>query len=224
MEPVRVLIVAGDPLVRAGLAALLAGQPECTVVGQADGKRGLGGDVGIFQPDVVLWDLGWPGLERLGPRAPAPDSPALTEEAVLLTTDLEGLQVPVLALLMDESQVAETWSAGARGLLPRDAGAGVLVAALHALAEGLVAVDPAWAVTLPSHDRPAAEAVEELTPREMEVLQLLAEGLPNKAIARRLGISDHTAKFHVNSILSKLGVSSRTEAVVRATRLGLIIL
>ncbi|MBI1880571.1 MAG: response regulator transcription factor, partial [Chloroflexi bacterium] len=63
-----------------------------------------------------------------------------------------------------------------------------------------------------------------LTPRELEVLQLLAEGLPNKAIARRLDISDHTVKFHVNAILSKLSAQSRTDAVVRATRLGLILL
>ena len=66
--------------------------------------------------------------------------------------------------------------------------------------------------------------VEDLTPRELEVVQLLAEGLPNKAIAKRLGVSDHTIKFHVNAILGKLGAQSRTEAVVRATRLGLIVL
>jgi two-component system nitrate/nitrite response regulator NarL len=66
--------------------------------------------------------------------------------------------------------------------------------------------------------------VEELTPRELEVLRLMAEGLPNKTVALRLGISEHTVKFHVNAILGKLGVSSRTEAVVHATRLGLILL
>jgi two-component system nitrate/nitrite response regulator NarL len=66
--------------------------------------------------------------------------------------------------------------------------------------------------------------VEDLTPRELEVLQLLAEGLPNKAIGLRLSISEHTVKFHVNAILGKLGAQSRTDAVVRATRLGLIIL
>jgi DNA-binding NarL/FixJ family response regulator len=66
--------------------------------------------------------------------------------------------------------------------------------------------------------------VEDLTPRELEVLGLLAEGLPNKAIGLRLGISEHTVKFHVNAVLGKLGAQSRTEAVVRATRLGLILL
>ncbi len=71
-------------------------------------------------------------------------------------------------------------------------------------------------------DEPAL--IEELTPRELEVLRLLAEGLPNKTIAQRLDISEHTVKFHVNALLGKLGVASRTEAVVRATRLGLVFL
>ena len=72
--------------------------------------------------------------------------------------------------------------------------------------------------------RPSQELAEDLTPREHEVLQLLAEGLPNKAIARKLGISEHTVKFHINAILGKLGAGSRTEAVVLATRLGLVLL
>ena len=70
---------------------------------------------------------------------------------------------------------------------------------------------------------PAAATVEHLTPREQEVLQLLAQGLPNKLIATRLGISDHTAKFHVNGILGKLGAQSRTEALAQAARLGLVL-
>ena len=76
----------------------------------------------------------------------------------------------------------------------------------------------------PGRERGAAPLVEDLTPRELEVLQLLAEGLSNKEIARRLGTSEHTVKFHVNAILGKLGAHSRTEAVTRAARLGLIIL
>jgi DNA-binding NarL/FixJ family response regulator len=76
----------------------------------------------------------------------------------------------------------------------------------------------------PWNDRKSEPLVEELTPRELAVLHLVAEGLPNKTIALRLGISEHTVKFHINAILGKLGVASRTEAVVRATRLGLILL
>jgi two-component system, NarL family, nitrate/nitrite response regulator NarL len=86
-------------------------------------------------------------------------------------------------------------------------------------------LDPALAGALvAARTELPALPVEALTPREVDVLRLLGEGLPNKAIARRLGISEHTVKFHVNAILGKLGASSRTEAVVRATRLGLILL
>jgi DNA-binding NarL/FixJ family response regulator len=89
----------------------------------------------------------------------------------------------------------------------------------------LIALDPALAdVVQPSRDLLPQPPAEELTPRELEVLQLLAEGLSNKAIAYRLDISEHTVKFHVNAILGKLSAQSRTEAVVQATRLGLIIL
>ena len=79
-------------------------------------------------------------------------------------------------------------------------------------------------VLLPNAESSPTPPVENLTPRELEVLQLLAEGLPNKTIARRLEISEHTVKFHVNAIMSKLNAQSRTEAVVRATQLGLILL
>jgi DNA-binding NarL/FixJ family response regulator len=133
-------------------------------------------------------------------------------------------EVPVLAVLTSAAQATEARAQGASGLLPRSANADRLAAAAVALAEGLLVADPSLA---PSLFRPEADGealVEDLTPREMEVLQLLAQGLTNKRIAERLGISDHTAKFHVNAILGKLGVASRTEAIVQAARLGLVIL
>jgi DNA-binding NarL/FixJ family response regulator len=110
-------------------------------------------------------------------------------------------------------------------VVPRSADGARLAAALAAVREGLVVVDEALATAVlrPRQARPAA-LVEALTPRESEVLQLLAQGLANKAIAARLGISDHTAKFHVNAILGKLGVQTRTEAIVHAARLGLVLL
>jgi two-component system nitrate/nitrite response regulator NarL len=130
-----------------------------------------------------------------------------------------------VALLPDEAQAPEVWASGVRGLLLRDAGAETLQAALQAIGQGLVVLDPSLALSpLPVLEPGLDSLVEELTPRETEVLQLLADGLTNKAIAQRLGISDHTVKFHVNAILGKLGAQSRTEAVVRATRLGLLLL
>ncbi len=98
-------------------------------------------------------------------------------------------------------------------------------AALKAVVAGLTVMAPELSPQrAKSEYRAPLPVVEQLTPREMEVLQLLAQGLPNKRIADRLNVSDHTVKFHVNAILGKLGVQSRTEAVILATRLGLVML
>jgi DNA-binding NarL/FixJ family response regulator len=144
--------------------------------------------------------------------------------------------VPVVALLQDE-HAASAAAAALRteynmpyGLLLREREPSNIAAALHAVAHGLIVIDPLLAanvIAMPSAPPPEPNTlhpITELTPREREVLQLLAQGLPNKTIAQRLDISDHTVKFHVNAIMTKLGAQSRTEAVVRATRLGLIIL
>ena len=117
------------------------------------------------------------------------------------------------------------WRSGVRGLLRRDVDSGRLSSALQAVWHDLTVIDPILALELQQIDpsvMPSEELLEELTPRELEVLQLVSEGLANKVIARNLGISEHTVKFHVNAILGKLGAQSRTEAVVRATRAGLI--
>jgi DNA-binding NarL/FixJ family response regulator len=141
------------------------------------------------------------------------------------------MAAPLVVLLPDEGRAAEAWSAGVRGLLRRDVEPARLAAGLAAAAHGLGVMDPTFiaALGLASGDHEAAgrgsfTPAEELTPRELDVLRLIAEGLPNKTIALRLGISEHTVKFHVNAILGKLGVASRTEAVVQAMRLGLILL
>jgi DNA-binding NarL/FixJ family response regulator len=203
----RVLVVADDPLTRSGLAALLTNQPGCTVSGQSPADADLTAALNVYAPDVVLWDVGW-------------DASASLEHV----TDLREGDTPIVVLLPDEAHAAEAWIAGARGLLLRSANPDNLVSALSAVAQGLVVLDPAvGAVLLSARDRVPVPS-EDLTARELQVLQALAEGLPNKVIAVRLGISEHTIKFHVNSILSKLGAQSRTDAVVRASRLGLIIL
>jgi len=219
MEPVRILIVGDDPLARAGLAALLSDQPGCIVVGQIAREADLSVALTTYRPDAVVWDLGWDSSQ---------------EPAILREADLERLAglgeaaVPVLALLRDESHAADAWTAGVRGLLVREADAEAIVAALQAVLRGLAVLHPAMAGPLLANGMqphaPDQPLIEELTPRELMVLELLAEGLPNKSIAARLGISEHTVKFHVNGILGKLGAQSRTDAVMRATRLGLILL
>jgi len=201
--PVELLIVAADPLVRDGLAARLAGRPEVAVAGRAAPE-----DVPLFagQVRVVLWDLG-PG--------PEPDLEALS--------GFIATGVPVVVLVGRPELAAAAWRAGARGILRRTADAAELVLAVLAAAGGLTVLDPDL---FPSpggpRSAPPGELVEPLTPRELEVLGLIAGGLSSKEIAHRLGISEHTVKFHVNTIMSKLGARSRTEAVVIAARLGLI--
>ena len=214
MADLRVLIVADNLLARAGLAALLAEQSGINVVGQVAGGDLLADDIDVYRPDVLVWDFGW-----------EPDV-AQTRFSDLID-ELGTASLPVLALLPDEGNAAEVaaWMgvATAGGLLLRETGPDQLVAALNAMAQGLLVFDPLLA-TLPNVDSLPEPLPENLTPRELEVLQLLAEGLANKGIAHQLGISDHTVKFHVNAIMTKLNAQSRTDAVVRATRLGLIIL
>jgi two-component system nitrate/nitrite response regulator NarL len=212
----RVLIVADDPLARAGLAALLADQPDCLVVAQVAEDADLLSALDVYRPHVVVWDLGW---ER------APTSASAQPTGTERLADLVDAGPPIVTLLSEETYAVEAQIAGARGLLSRDISSERLMAALTAVAQGLMVLDLSLVPNLlGTGERLPSPLAEELTPRELEVLALLAEGLPNKTIAHRLNISEHTVKFHVNAIMGKLGAQSRTEAVVRATRLGLILL
>ncbi len=201
-DDIRLLIVADDPLVRAGLALLLADAELCVVVGQFSTQEMAADSAEILaDADLVVWDAGWS----------AEDTPLLAE-----------WDLPLVALIGQADQASTVWTAGARAILGREVDPERLEAAIVAVMHGLIAVDPAFSPRLlPSPDTNSSLR-ETLTPREQEVLQLLAEGLTNKAIAQRLTISDHTVKFHVNALMGKLNAQSRTEAVVVATRLGLI--
>ena len=215
MPDLRVLIVADDPLARAGLVTLLTHQPDCSVVGQVAAQADVSAELPLYQPDVVVWDLGW---------EPMP-GPAEAPTGLERLAEVRDTGQPVMALLPDDRYAALVWASGVRGLLLRDVDAATLALALPVVAQGLVVCDAALvAGLLPARQPALMSSAEVLTPREQEVIHLLAEGLPNKTIADRLHISEHTVKFHVNAILSKLGAQSRTEAVVRATRLGLLLL
>jgi NarL family two-component system response regulator YdfI len=139
---------------------------------------------------------------------------------------------PVMVLLSNDPQpewIREALRAGARAVLPADASGEEIVAAVEAAAAGLVAVDPRdleslIGSALPAHREVTGADVQPLTSREIEVLRMIAEGHGNKTVAWKLGISEHTVKFHVGSIMSKLGASSRTEAVSIGIRRGLILL
>jgi len=220
-ETIRVLVVAEDRLARAGLAALLAEQPDFTVVGQLAPDGDLAPALERLRPDAVVWD---------GEEAPALPEPLAAPET---PGDLGDAAPPVLLLSPVDAPPARGLAGGIRGLLPRDADAPALAAALRAIVRGLVVTDPVFTEGLPSPGdpglrrdpgRPPAALTEELTPREVEVLELLAAGLSNKDIAGQLGISEHTVKFHISAIFGKLDAHTRTEAAARAARLGLIVL
>jgi DNA-binding NarL/FixJ family response regulator len=130
---------------------------------------------------------------------------------------------PVIALVAREEQALAAWSVGARGVLSREASSERLIAAVRAARSGLVVHEEGLSAT-PLRREGAEPSLEPLTPREMEVLSRMIQGMSNRRIADALGISEHTAKFHVNSILGKLGASTRTEAVVLAVRRGLVML
>lgn len=204
----RLLIIGDDPLTRSGLAALLVERSDFEVAGQIASNTDIANNLGVYRPDVILWDVGWSAATALERMADSGD-----------------LGVPIVALIPEEAVAADAWVAGARGLFLRSTEIERVITALPAIARGLIVLDPALgsAMLLPQ-ERAVTPPTEGLTTRESQVLQYLAEGLPNKVIAQKLGISEHTVKFHVNAILGKLGAQSRTDAVVRATRLGLVIL
>ncbi len=207
MPDLRVLIISDDPLARAGLATLLANQSALIIAAQIASDAEISQAVDVYAPDAILWDCGW-------------DAASAREKISAL-----DVRAPILALVQDDESAREVWGENVRGVLRRDAGAEQIEAGLQAIANGLTVLDPSFNSLLSSaRAADSSELIEPLTPRELQVLQLLARGLANKAIAQELQISEHTVKFHVNSILAKLGAASRTDAVVRATRLGLIVL
>lgn len=207
---IRVLIAAPSAIARAGLESIVRSSPALEVVGMAPDLASLEGAIERDRPDVVLADLEF-----------EPSEIALTE-----------LGAAPLVLLADDgasSQTMEALRAGARAVLPRDVAANEMLAAIEAAAAGLTVLHPSDLQALlppPSlADRPVSTgAGEALTPRELEVFAILAEGAGNKTIAWKLGISEHTVKFHVASIMGKLNAATRTEAVAIGIRKGLILL
>ena len=208
MADLRILVVADDPLARAGLAALLGGREGLLVAAQVGFTPDLGEDIRLHSPDLLLVDLGWDAA-RMAERIERAAEPGL----------------PVVALTPDSESAEQAWLGGLQGVLLREVSASRLGAALLAVSAGLRVTLPGLAPgSRAERAKLSQPLVEALTRREQEVLQCLAQGASNKEISSRLGISEHTVKFHVNALLGKLGVVSRTEAVVRATRLGLVVL
>ena len=228
-----VFIIAASDVVRAGLETLIAEEADFRVTGSAAhmstlATQGADGE----SPDVIIFDA-----ERQGEETPGSLQSYIEELS-------EGHNVPALIVIGAEREewVREALRAGVvRATLPRSASSGEIIAAVAAASTGLIVLDAETfaAVLAPStrtfDDSPNADpydqglssiepVVDALTPREREVLEMLAEGLSNKEIAWRMKISEHTVKFHVASIFAKLGASTRTEAVMLGIRKGLVMM
>lgn len=199
---IRLAIAAESAVVRAGLEALVASHPGIELAGAYPDL----GALEALDPDVVL--AAFP-LEEL-----SPPGDVYNPATVLLTSERHPVWTQ------------EAFRLGVRALLSRDASAAEILAAVEAAASGMALVDPRELETLLASTAPAAVSAEThtLTARELEVLRMMAEGVANKTIAWKLGISEHTVKFHVASILGKLHAASRTEAVTIGVRKGLILL
>jgi NarL family two-component system response regulator YdfI len=211
---IRVFIVAASPLARTGLQSLF-GDREVKLVGSLANFESLAAQFQDVEADVILVEASGEQFESVIDSLTASQ---LASEA----------NIVVLSDHSEPRWLAELLRAGVRAVLPNDISVDQLVAALKAAATGLIVMHPAEVdAAFPAAEpasRPLAELAEPLTPRESEVLQMLASGLANKEIAARLAISEHTVKFHVASILGKLGAGSRTEAVSLGIRRGLVLL
>jgi NarL family two-component system response regulator LiaR len=205
---IRVLIVDDHSVVREGLRMFLGRDPELAVVGEAaDGQEAIE-QARELHPDVVLMDLLMPGIDGIAATA-------------AIRRDLPDTEVLALTSVLESASVIGAVKAGAIGYLLKDTQAAELRRAIKAAAIGQVQLAP-QAATYLLRQVQAVSASEPLTERETEVLRLLAQGCANKDIANRLQIVEDTVKVHVRHILAKLGVQSRTQAVLYALRLGLV--
>ncbi len=205
---IRILIVDDHPIVRDGLEAVLSTQPEFAVVGTA----GNGGEAlrqtRALAPDVLLLDLEMPGMDGV-------------QTLQQLAADGHPVRTIVFTAFDTDDRIVQAVRAGAQGYLLKGAPREELFNAIRIVHAGGSLLHPVVATRLlgrlNEQDDPNA-----LTAREEEVLQLVAQGLPNKAIAARLVVTERTVKFHVSSLLGKLGASNRTEMVALAQQQGLI--
>jgi two-component system, NarL family, response regulator YdfI len=204
---IRVIVVAASPVVRAGLSAVVSSNPQLTVVASASDLGMVSQEIEQLQPDVILLDFGT-------------NPEAIWSKLQLIPEQ----QIIAIAEDMDSIDLETAFRLGIQGILSSTSTEAEIIAGVEAVACGLVVLHPSILELLPMREKTASHPVQTLTPREMEVLSMLGSGLGNKAIAKRLQISEHTVKFHVSSIFQKLGVSTRTEAVTAGVRLGLIML
>jgi NarL family two-component system response regulator LiaR len=208
-QPIRVLLVDDHNVVRSGLVAFLLAFEDLELVGEAGSGKEAVLKAENLKPDVVLMDLKMPEMDG----AEATDK---------IKGKFPEIEVIALTSFKEKDLVKRALEAGAIGYLLKNVSADELAEAIRKAHQGEPTLAPEAAQALIENTRKPKTQVEELTPREKEVLQLLGEGLTNPEIGTRLVISNSTVKFHVSSILGKLNASSRTEAVAYALKHNLI--
>lgn len=215
MEKIRVLVVDDHYLVRRGVIGVLSEREEIAVVGEATNGGEAVEMVRTLTPQVVMMDLQMPGIGGL-------------EATSVIHAELPDVQILVFTVSENEADLLAAIKYGARGYLLKNAGAEELVQAIQIIAQGGVVIASGMATKLLSElsQRPApreqkGEQVEGLSPREREVLEMVARGASNNEIASALFISDNTVKTHLRNILDKLHLANRSQAVAYAARLGL---
>jgi DNA-binding NarL/FixJ family response regulator len=211
----RVLIADDQALVRTGFRVIVDAEPDLEVVGEAgDGRQAIE-TARALRPDVVLMDIRMPNLDGIEATRRIAQGVGAPHVLILTTFDLD-------------EYVYEALRAGAGGFLLKDAGAHELTNAIRIVATGEALLSPSitrrliedYARRPPARERPAA--LGELTPRELEVLRLIARGLPNAEIAQELFVGDATVKTHISRIFAKLDLHDRAQAVVLAYESGLV--
>lgn len=215
MTKIRLLLVDDHEVVRTGLRMLLEHQPDMEIIGEASTGAEALAQVARQQPDVIVMDITLPDISGI-------------DATRQIKQSQPGAAIVALTIHEDEQYFFEMLQAGAAGYVPKRAAPEDLISAIHAAYNQEIYLYPTLAKALVSdflarsHAEPDDNTLEELTPREIEVLELLAEGLTNDEIAGKLVISPHTVARHRENLMRKLGLHSKSELVKYAIRKGII--
>lgn len=210
--PIKVIVVDDHPVVRRGLVSVLNAQPDIQVVGEAEDGAVALDQVRRLRPEVVLMDLQMPGMDGV-------------EAIEKIRDDAPDTRIIILTTFETDNYIFRGVEAGASGYLLKDASSEELIEAIRAVQRGESPVEPRVASKILerlSTGSMASPEQETLSAREFEVLQLLASGATNKEIAEKLFLTENTTKSHLRHIYDKLGVRGRTQALLEASKRGLI--
>ena len=206
---IRILVADDHPMLREGLVAVLSTQPDFDIIGEAADGAEVVRLAEALRPDVILLDLEMPDVDGVAALEGLRDAVSAARAIVFTAYDTD-------------ERILRSLRAGARGYLLKGASRQEIFDAVRTVHAGGSLLEPGVTTRLLDHVREGGEQAEPLTPRELEVLALISEGLHNSEIAGRLFVTERTVKFHGSSILAKLGADNRTEAVALAARRGLI--